>query len=319
MRPDTRDTYEEGWSDFLAFAAALEARGVEAPVLPREPGDLAYLYTLAMWLVWCCTERPVVYVRKDGNVNQRQVGLAWSTVSTRLAGVTKAFAERGIPDPKDNLTVARVVAGLRRMHSAQAKKVTALVVPMLRSVIDATYEQPPLALRDRALVALVHAGVTASRLERLDWEALVVTEDAWVFGSGPSSLELRPSADEELCPVTALSRWRSEGLGGARNGPVFPALDRLGAVVVLGDGSVRRSSKQALVGRVRLLAREVGVELSSPLSLPDLSSPAVPGWRWTPVLPPRRSSAGTALCSRWAWPPPVGGATSRSSTWPTRR
>lgn len=158
IAPDTRDTYQEGWSDFLSFAAALEARGVEAPVLPREPGDLAYLHTLAMWLVWCCTERPVVYGCKDGTFNQRQVGLAWSTVSTRLAGVTKALAERGIPDPKDNLTVSRVLAGLRRMHGARAKKVTALVVPMLRSVIDATYEEPPLALRDRALVTLVHAG-----------------------------------------------------------------------------------------------------------------------------------------------------------------
>ncbi len=275
IAPDSRKTYQEGWSDFLAFAEALEARGVDAPVLPREPGDLAYLYTLAMWLVWCCTERPVLYAHKDGSVHQRQSGLAWSTVSTRLAGVTKALAERGIPNPTDNLRVARVVAGLRRVHAAKATKVTALVVPMLRSVIDATYEEPPLALRDRALVALVHAKLRASCLARLDWESLVVTEDAWVFRGRGTPLVLRPGDDEDLCPVTALARWRSEGLGGARNGPVFPALDRLGAVVVSKDGSVRRSSKQALVGRVRLLAGGVGVELPASLSLPDLSSRAV--------------------------------------------
>lgn len=267
----TRDTYEEGWRDYLRFVDVLRQQGVDAPIEPEHTGDTRHLATLAMWLVWCVKHREVIFRKKNGEERVRQVGLKWSTVTTRLAAVVKALEERGVANPRANVTFSRIVDGLAREHTQPPTKVAALTGDRLRVVIDATAREDVLALRDHALVTLVLAGVPAARLPKLRWEQLIGGDIEWRVASPRHPLVLRGREDlPDLCPIRALARWRQSGLGGVRNGPVFPSLETDGRVKVRPDGSVVFSSKQALVDRAQSLAQAAGGQVPESRSLPLL-------------------------------------------------
>lgn len=275
IAPDTRNTYREGWADYLRFVEILRGQGMAAQITPEGPGDTRHLATLAMWLVWCCEHREVIYRDGTGAERVRQVGLNWSTVQTRLAGVVKELEAQGVPNPRSDFTFRRILDGLARRHTRPPVKVAALTGERLRMAIDATVGHDPLALRDQALIALVAAGVRAGRLPELRWEQLLAGDTHWTVASPLQPLVLRGREDQpEVCPIRALARWRHIGLGGPRNGPVFPALDDDGRVCAQPDGSLRVSSKQPLVKRVRSWARAAGVPVADGLSLPALDDEA---------------------------------------------
>jgi integrase len=276
LSPDTQTTYREGWSDYEQFRDVMALQGHAAHLLPESPEDIRYLGTIAMWLVWCCEVRPVVYVCKDGTERQRQIGLKWSTVKTRLAGVINALAERGVPDPKRNRAFQKIVKGLANQYNDAPEKVTALTADLVKKAIDATHTVPATSSRDEALVCLYHHGVRPSLMERLNWDELDVTGRAWEFCCGTTVVSLLPTGDR-LCAVEALRRWRFDGLGGPAAGPVFPALDPRGRRQIRPDGTIRRSSKQAIVKRLRALGALAGVALPTRQTPPALTDPAIAG------------------------------------------
>lgn len=267
MAADTRRSYAEGWADFVGFA---DANGL--PHLPETPDDTRHLGTIALWAVWSLEQRPVLgYAPAGVERPVEKIGLAWSTVSTRLAGIVNGFAERGVPSPSRHPALKRVLEGLRRQYDCEPRQATPLTTTKVRRVVDATHSVSPRVLRDGALVVLVHNGVHQRGLERLRWDELVVLEDRWVFGTGSRAICLvgRPE-DAELCPLQALAGWRAGGLGGAVAGPVFPLLDRDGHVKRDASGVTPASTHQALAKTVRWRANQAGLQTRAGAGMPDL-------------------------------------------------
>lgn len=275
VSPDTARTYAEGWTDYQNFVAALRADGVDAPDVPADPADSRYLLTIAMWLQWSLTSRPVGYRGRDGTFVVHRYGVRWSTMQTRLAGVVDHLGELGVPNPRTNTTFRRICVGLARKYASRPQRVSPLTAGELRAVIDATHRAlgvvAPVRWRDEALICLVHAGVAAARLAKLHWEQRRDRPDgtvAFVAGSVTVALTARPG--DPLCPVAAIAAWAA-CLGGPAAGPVFPTPEPDGTFASVGESS-RGSCKQSLVIRVRNLASRAGLSTAASLSLPDLSA-----------------------------------------------
>lgn len=270
LSPDTRRTYAEGWHSFVTFAAT---RVPPLPVQPEHPEDTRYLLTIALWLVWSLTAAPV-YRGPSSDREIIRVGLSWRTAKTRLSGIVSQYRELGIPDPTRHPALANVIDGLARRHGAKPQKVTPLATAELRRVIDATYQMSPQTLRDRALVVSAHSRVHPRGLERMRWEDLTVDDTTWTFGTGPTAIILRGRPEMiELCPLTALAAWRSDGLGGPFAGPVFPALTGPGRPRRDRTGVTVTATHQSLTKTIRWRAAHAGLVLPPGVSVPDLSNP----------------------------------------------
>lgn len=268
LSPDSRRTYDEGFADFKMFA---EMAGM--PYLPESDGDTAHLATIGWYAVWCVEHRPVLG-RRAPEVQElpvKRIGLAWSTVTIRLAGVVNHFVELGLPNPRRNPTLHAVLDRLERIHAAGPHHAAALTAPLLRSVIDATYSG---VAREKTLVVIFHNGVPLRVLERLSWDDLVVAQEVYTFVTGRGSVRLagRPE-DPELCPIAALAALQSIGCGDASTGPVFPALDGSGHPKRYPADTARPASHQALVKVLRRLADRAGLPLPPGVGAPDLTDP----------------------------------------------
>ena len=264
---DSTVAYEHGWADYIRFASFC---GLQ--VAPRWLGDGAHLATIGRYAVWCLEARPrLSRPSRGGQPDVLGVGLAWSTVSVRLAGVAYHLRAAGHPDPMASPQLKAVLQALKRLHYREPKRSTALTVDRIRSMVDLIGVDVR-APRWRALAVLAHHRVPLRALQRLCWEDLDDEGPSWRFAGGPYPVDLRRADDTpELCPLTALAALRGDPP--ATSGPVFGALDGTGALKVDSSGRPRASSHQALAKELRRLAGDAGVPVSPGVGIPDLRNP----------------------------------------------
>ena len=155
------------------------------------------------------------------------------------------------------------------------RRVTALRIDDLRQVcrvIDDTGADP-VELRDRAILALHHLGVSGSAIARLEWSDIRLTQAQALVrvpslsgAAGPRVLRVRANRERpRSCPLAALTAWAdfARGQSGEAVGPVFwlfdarvpmcspmspHAVNRLWKhrLSCLGDGTVPATHEQAM-------------------------------------------------------------------------
>lgn len=210
---NTLRAYRADWSDFSAWCAV---RGV--PPLP------ALAETIAAYLADLCD---------SGN-------LKYSTISRRIASISKAHQAAGHESPTRSALVRDTLKGIARTIGTAKTQAVPLRIADIRQVVYTMPKPPSLqAIRDRALL-LVGYMMAARRSEvvALDLEDVIFTADGLRItirrsksdqtGEGEIFGVCFCRKDHLVCPVRALQTWIAAA--DIASGPIFRALDKQGRV-----------------------------------------------------------------------------------------
>jgi integrase len=202
----TRRAYRSDWAHFLAWC---EANHVDA--LPAAPETVAlYLSELAS-------------------------AFKVSTIQRRLAAIAEAHRTKGVPSPRGDARVQRVLKGIRRTLLVAQKQALPLLPAALRRIAEVLPADLSGA-RDRALLLLGFAGgFRRSELVGLDVADLSFGEDGLTVVLRKSKTDQEGEgrkvgipfgSDKATCPARAVKGWLAAA--GIASGPVFRPVDKHG-------------------------------------------------------------------------------------------
>lgn len=158
------------------------------------------------------------------------VGRKASTIRRARIAIGVVHGQRGLPRPDRDPRIRTLERGIGKVHGTHEEGAPPILVPELERMLHAL-GQSARDDRDRALLLIGFVGAFRSS----ELVALDVADMEWVpeglrvhlrrskddpMGEGAEP-EIPRSANPQLCPVRALSRWM-EQLSGA--GPLFPAV-----------------------------------------------------------------------------------------------
>lgn len=237
---ETRRAYERGWSQFADWCTA---HGRAA--LPATSETLAeYVSHL---------------VDEDKAPSSIEQAIAAIRTAHRYAG------HRGLPETDQARAVLRVHKRDRAERGQRKRKAPAVVLTVLRAMVDALDADTVSGVRDRALVVLGFAMMgRRSELAALRIPDLVFTEDGLTVLIRTSKTDQDAVGAEvkvpygsvaDTCPVRTARAWLAVlAENGSTDGPVFRRITRHGH---LQEGGM---SGAAINERVRVLAERAGVE-----------------------------------------------------------
>lgn len=191
-----------------------------------------------------------------------------STIEQNIAAVRTAHryaGHRGLPETDQARAVLRVHKRDRAERGQRKRKAPAVVLTVLRAMVDALDTDTASGVRDRALVVLGFAMMgRRSELAALRVSDLVFTEDGLTVLVRTSKTDQDAVGAEvkipygsvaDTCPVRTLRAWLAVlAENGFVDGPVFRRINRHGHVQ---EGGM---SGAAINERVRVLAERAGVE-----------------------------------------------------------
>lgn len=160
--------------------------------------------------------------------------LSVSTISRRLASISKAHDARSLPNPARSELVKATIRGIRRTHGVAQRQAKPLLKDDLFAVLAAMGNRPK-DRRDRALLLLGFAGgFRRSELVAIDCKDLEEVRHGLVVHLRASKTDQErqgrrvgiPHGRTRWCPVAALDDWLT--LLAAEGGPVFRRIDRHG-------------------------------------------------------------------------------------------
>lgn len=224
---NTERAYKAAWQDFLLFC---EGRHYQS--LPAAPFAIQdYLSTLA-----------------DG-------GQKASTLQVKLAAISLAHKDVGLPNPVDTREVKDTIAGIRRTIGIAPHQKAPATIDVIRAVVGAL-PQTLRGKRDKALILIGFAGAfRRSELVAICVEHLHDTGDALRILVPKSKTDQEGEGkyknipllkDRSLCPTRSLRAWLREA--GIISGPVFCSIDRWGHVHgALSAGEVPGIIKRAAI------------------------------------------------------------------------
>lgn len=237
---NTRRAYEGQWSRFASWCADHERSALPATsqTLAEYAGHLA------------------------------DADRAPSTIEQAIAAVRTAHryaGHRGLPETDQARAVLRAHKRDRAERGVRTRKAPAVVLDVLRAMVDALDTDTSAGLRDRALIVLGFAmmgrrsELSALRASDLDFtnDGLTVLIRTSKTDQDAAGAEVRipHGSVPDTCPVRTLRAWldvlTENGLDG---GPVFRCITRHGHLQSAG------MSGDAISERVRVLAVRAGVE-----------------------------------------------------------
>ncbi|MGW1613054.1 tyrosine-type recombinase/integrase [Streptomyces sp. NPDC002285] len=237
---ETRRAYERGWAQFADWCTA---HGRNA--LPATPQTLAE-YVSAL-------------VDEDKAPSTIEQAMAAIRTAHRYAG------HRGLPETDQARAVLRVHKRERAERGQRKRKAPAVVLDVLRAMVDALDIETITGVRDRALIVLGFAMMgRRSELAALRASDLVFTDDGLTVlvrssktdqDAVGAEVKIPYGSHPSTCPVRTLRAWLAAlSEHGFDEGPVFRRITRHGH---LQDGAM---SGAAINERVKVLAERAGVE-----------------------------------------------------------
>ncbi len=188
--------------------------------------------------------------------------LAVSTLTRRLAAISKAHTAQGLPTPTVSDLVRTTMRGIKRAHGRPQRQVAAAVKEDVLGMV-ACMGNGPKDLRDRALILVGFAGafrrselvaITCEVVERVPQGIVVTVRRGKTDQEGQGRKVGIPYAPGAVCPVKALEAWLSAA--GITDGPVFRPVNRHGQV------SCTALSAEAVSLVVKARAAAVGLDPS---------------------------------------------------------
>ncbi len=187
-------------------------------------------------------------------------GLAVSTMTRRLAAISKAHTAQGLPTPTASDLVRTTMRGIKRAHGRPQRQVAAAVKEDVLAMV-ACMGNGPKDLRDRALILIGFAGafrrselvaINCTDVERVPQGIVVTVRRGKTDQEGQGRNVGIPYARGAVCPVKALDAWLSAA--GITDGPVFRPVNRHGHV------SCAALSAEAVSLVVKARAAAVGLD-----------------------------------------------------------
>jgi integrase len=160
--------------------------------------------------------------------------LAPSTLSRRLASITKAHAAKGLRSPTASELVKSTLRGIKRAHGGSQRRAKPLLIEDLLRIMPILGTSPK-DLRDKALLLVGFAGgFRRSELVALDVSDLESVRQGIVVHLRRSKTDQEgagrkvgvPHGRTRWCPVAAIGDWLK--YASIEYGPVFRPLDRHG-------------------------------------------------------------------------------------------
>ena len=214
-----------------------------------------------------------------------------ATVERRLAAISEAHREVGLPSPTDDDRIRIDVTRMRWHQRKSTERTVPLAVRELRVMLGAL-PGGLVGARDRALLLVGYgAGLRPSELVTLDVPDLVVGDDGLAVSLMRGRVVIPYGSSPELCAVTAWQDWTSAA--GLTSGPAFRAVDRHGRLGVnrLGEKAVtrivRRAAERAGLDEQRYsaLSLRLGmVTAATEVGAPDRGIMAQTGHRSRPLV-----------------------------------
>jgi integrase len=209
LTEQTRATYRRRWRRFEGWCAAEGLRSA-----PAEPATV-------MLFLSSLTLQP----------HPASLG----TVRGFVHAINRVHTELALPLPGDDPTMHLLMRGLSRSIPASraTPAVDALRIEELRLVCRHLDLPDPRVVRDRAIVALAHAGLSNGVIARLRWPEVKLSRRKVILGerlaknARVSSWRILPASKGPGCPVAGLLAWRD--LAGTVPTAVFSSVDRTGA------------------------------------------------------------------------------------------
>jgi site-specific recombinase XerD len=209
----------------------------------------AYRSDWADFVQWCVAEdEPALPASVDAVADyMAELGASKkaSTIERRLAAISEAHREVGLPSPTDDDSIRIAVTRLRWHQRKSATKTVPLAVRELQAMLR-RLPADLVGARDRALLLIGYgAGLRPSELVALDVSDLVVTDAGLSVDLMRGRVVIPYGSSDELCAVRAWDEWVSAA--GLANGPALRAVDRHGRLGVarLGEKSVTRIVRRA--------------------------------------------------------------------------
>jgi site-specific recombinase XerD len=214
-----------------------------------------------------------------------------STIERRLAAISEAHREVGLPSPTDDDRIRIAVTRLRWHQRKSKTKTVPLAVRELRAIMR-RMPADLVGARDRALLLIGYgAGLRPSELVSLDVADLMVTDAGLAVDLMRGRVVIPYGSSDELCAVQAWEDWvHAAGLTG---GPALRAVDRHGRLGItrLGEKSVtrivRRAAERAGLDEQRYsaLSLRLGmVSAATEVGAPDRGIMAQTGHRSRPLV-----------------------------------
>lgn len=159
-----------------------------------------------------------------------------STLTRRIASISKAHAARGFDNPVQSELVRATLRGIRRSRGTALQEAKALIKEDLFLVLGAIGDTRKDA-RDRALLLIGFAGgFRRSELVAIDWDDIEHVHQGIIVHIRRSKTDQEgqgrkigiPYGRTRWCPVAAIDRWQA--ISGASDGAVFRPVDRHGKI-----------------------------------------------------------------------------------------
>jgi site-specific recombinase XerD len=222
----------------------------------------AYQSDLAHFLAWGGSI-PAAAEQVARYLADHAASLSMATLARRLVGIRAAHAARGFADPTESELVRLTLRGIRRTFGRPQRRVAALTINQLASII-ASLGGSSKDIRDAALLLIGFAGAfRRSELVMIDCQDVHIHETSVAIlvhrsktdQIGQGRIVSIPRVCGRLCPVAALEEWlRISRIN--TEGPVFRRVAKSGKV---GEG---RISPEAIARILKRRTRAVGCDPS---------------------------------------------------------
>lgn len=186
--------------------------------------------------------------------------LSVSTLSRRLASISKAHTSKGLQSPTVSDLIKTTLRGIKRTHGRPQRVSAPLLVEDLLRVMNVMDERPK-DVRDRAILLIGFAGgFRRSELVGLNVENIRHVRQGMVVNIRRSKTDQVgtgreigiPFARGRFCPVKSLEEWLQ--VAEIEDGSIFRPIDRHGWI------GASRLSPEAVSGVVKERAEEIGLD-----------------------------------------------------------
>ena len=181
----------------------------------------AYRADLSHFHQWCDEQGLLDLPAQPATIAAYAAHLAdtckWSTLTRKLAAISKLHQVRGFDSPTTDKQVKIVLEGIKRTKGIRQKQAPAFTLHRLKTLLRSMETESMAGLRNKALLLLGFTGAfRRSELVALNVEDLSFTEEGLIVSMGRSKTNQYGDHEEKaiyyspevaLCPIRTLQAW----------------------------------------------------------------------------------------------------------------